>query len=180
MTIIVGKISRLRPIRKSDAVISIGWRNDPETRNAVIGYPFPVTEVMEDRWFEQILADQSGRRASFAIEAKTEGVFIGFVHLTEIDWPVRSAKFGIVIGEASWRRRGIGSEATRLALQYAFNTLNLERIELRVAEPNIRARQLYKKFGFLEEGKLRRAAFLGGAAVDVVVMGLLRGEFKVD
>jgi diamine N-acetyltransferase len=178
MTVIVGKFCRLRPIRRSDAAISIGWRNDPETRNSVIGYPFPVTEVMEDQWCEQILTDHGGRRASFAIEAKEECIFIGFVHLTEIDWPVRSAKFGVVIGDVSWRRRGIGSEATLLALEYAFKTLNLERIELRVTEPNLRARYIYHKFGFIEEGKLRRAAFLEGNPIDVIIMGLLRGDFK--
>lgn len=177
MTLIVGQLCRLRPIRRSDAMISIGWRNNPEIRNAVMGYRFPVTETMEDRWYDQVLAEQSGRRATFAIEENIDGVFIGFVHLTEIDWPSRAAQFGIVIGDTSRQCRGIGSEASRLALRYAFNTLNLDRLELRVSEPNTRARHIYQKLGFREEGRLRRAAFIDGVAIDVMVMGILREEF---
>jgi diamine N-acetyltransferase len=144
MTFIVGQLCRLRPVRRSDALISIGWRNNPDIRNAVMGYRFPVTESMEDRWYDQILTEQSGRRATFAIEENTDGVFIGFVHLTEIDWPSRAAQFGIVIGDTSRQCRGIGSEASRLALGYAFATLNLYRLELRVSEPNTRAPYISK------------------------------------
>lgn len=178
MTLIVGQLCRLRPIRRSDAAISLGWRNDPDIRNAVMGYRFPVTETMEDRWYDQILADQGGRRASFAIEVSGDGAFVGFVHLTEIDWPSRSAQFGVVIGDKSRQHRGVGSEATQLALRYAFDTLNLGRVELRVSEPNARARHVYRKLGFQEEGRLRKAAFIEGAAVDVIVMGILRDEFE--
>lgn len=160
--------------------MSIGWKNDPAIRNAVMGYRFPVTETMEDRWYDQILADQNGRRATFAIEEKVDGVFVGFVHLTEIDWPSRTAQFGIVIGDGSHQSRGIGSEATRLALAYAFDILNLGRVELRVSEPNMRARHVYRKLGFCEEGRLRKAAFIDGAAIDVVIMGILREEFRQD
>jgi RimJ/RimL family protein N-acetyltransferase len=161
-------------------MVSIGWRNNPEIRNAVMGYRFPITETMEDRWYDQILSDQSGRRASFAIEENIDSVFVGFVHLTEIDWPCRAAQFGIVIGDTSYQCRGIGSEATRLALRYAFDTLNLDRVELRVSQPNARARHVYRKLGFREEGCLRRAAFIDGATIDVVVMGILREEFRDD
>jgi hypothetical protein len=65
MTLIAGQLCRLRPVRRSDAAVSIGWRNNPEIRNAVMGYCFPVTETMEDQWYDRILADQSGRRATF-------------------------------------------------------------------------------------------------------------------
>jgi RimJ/RimL family protein N-acetyltransferase len=82
-----------------------------------------------------------------------------------------------VIGDETRRGRGIGTEATKLALAYAFETLNLERIELRVIDTNTQARDLYRRLGFVEEGRLRRAAFDEGAAVDVIVMGLLRGEY---
>lgn len=143
-----------------------------------MGYRFPVTEAMEDRWYDQILADQSGRRASFAIEDSVDGVLVGFVHLTEIDWPSRTAQFGIVIGDRSRQCRGIGSEATALALRYAFDTLNLDRLELRVSEINARARHIYLKLGFHEEGRLRKAAYIDGAVIDVVIMGILREEFR--
>jgi RimJ/RimL family protein N-acetyltransferase len=177
MATLAGKKCRLRPVQRSDLARSLEWRNDPDTRSAVLGYRFPVTEEMEEGWYDRVLADQGGKRASFAIEDLADGAHVGFVHLGDIDWPCRSAHFGIVIGDKTRRDRGIGAEATWLVLAYAFGTLNLERVELRVVDSNPRARELYKRFGFVEEGRLRRAAFEAGKAQDVTIMGLLRAEF---
>ena len=99
MTVIVGQKCRLRPVRRSDIEASLAWRNDPAVRDPALGYRFPVTEVMEQRWYDQVLGDDSGRRASFAIEELADGRLAGFVHLTSIDWSCRSVQFGIVIGE---------------------------------------------------------------------------------
>jgi len=178
MTVLSGRTCRLRPLGRSDLVHSVKWRNDPAVRDAVIGYRFPVTDKMEEGWYDRVLADQGGRRATFAIEDCADNALVGFVHLTGIDWPCRSAHFGIVIGETDRQGRGIGGEATALALRYGFDTLNLTRIELRVLDDNVRARRIYAKLGFVEEGRLRRAAFVNGAATDVIVMGLLREEFR--
>lgn len=178
MTVMVGEKCILRPIRRGDAATSIAWRNDPAIRDMALGYRFPVTEAMEEGWYDRILGDQNGQRASFAIDELVGSRLVGFVHLMSIDWPCRSAQFGIVIGEVSHQNRGIGSEATELALIYAFNTLNLARIELRVVADNIRAQRIYKKLGFAEEGRLRRAAYVNGSTIDVVLMAMLREEFR--
>jgi RimJ/RimL family protein N-acetyltransferase len=178
MTLISGRACRLRPLSRDDLAHSVKWRNDPAVRDAVIGYRFPVTDKMEEGWYDRVLADQGARRATFAIEDGADGALVGFVHLTDIDWPCRSAHFGIVIGETDRQGRGIGGEATALAVRYGFDTLNLARIELRVLDDNVRARRIYSKLGFVEEGRLRRAGFVNGAPADVIVMGLLREEFR--
>jgi RimJ/RimL family protein N-acetyltransferase len=178
MTVIVGNKCRLRPIRRDDLVRSIQWRNNPAIRNPVLGYRFPVTEPMEEEWYDRVLNEQGQRRASFAIEDCADGALVGFVHLSDIDWPCRLAHFGIVIGEAGRQGRGIGREATELALAYGFDTLNLDRIELRVVVDNAPADHIYRSLGFVEEGRLRRAAYLDGSAADVLVMGLLREDFR--
>ncbi len=177
-TVVLGHACRLRPLGRDDMAHSLRWRNDPAIRDAILGYRFPVTEMMEKCWYDIALADQGGKRVSSAIEDLTDGALVGFVHLFDIDWPCRSAHFGIVIGEGGRQGLGIGTEATALMLNYGFDTLNLERIELRVLVDNIRARRIYTKLGFVEEGRLRRAAYVAGVAVDVLVMGLLRQELR--
>jgi RimJ/RimL family protein N-acetyltransferase len=152
-------------------------RNNPVTRNAVMGYRFAVTEKMEEGWYDRILGDQGGKRASFAIEDLADNVLVGFAHLSDIDWPCRSAQFGIVVGDVALQDCGIGIEATELTIVYGFDTLNLERIELRVIDDNPCARHIYTKLGFVEEGRLRRAAFVNGDVTDAIIMGLLRQEF---
>jgi RimJ/RimL family protein N-acetyltransferase len=54
--------------------------------------------------------------------------------------------------------------------------MNLQRIGLAVYETNPRALRAYENVGFKEEGRRRRAHFVGGRHIDVIVMGLLAEE----
>ena len=176
---LAGTRCSLRPITRADLAQSVGWRNDPATRNDVLGYPFPVTDDMEAAWYDRLHAEQGTRRASFAIQDARDGALAGFVHLTEIEWIARSAGFGIVIGDSTRRGKGMGCEATVLAVRYAFETLNLNRVGLRVLASNTTAECIYRSLGFVEEGRLRAAAFVDGQFADVVLMGMLRGELPI-
>jgi RimJ/RimL family protein N-acetyltransferase len=172
-----GPVCRLRPLRAEDACTTIAWRNDPATRRGVLGHRFPVTEAMEHGWYETALADQRGKNVRFGVEATADGQLVGMTHLTDIDWIARSTEFGIVIGAADRRGQGLGITATRLTLTYAFQELGLNRVGLRYSVDNTHAAHLYERLGFKVEGRLRQAALLAGVPVDVVVCGLLRGEF---
>jgi diamine N-acetyltransferase len=175
---LAGRVASLRPLRASDRAISVRWRNDAEIRDNVLGYRFPVTEEMEANWVDGVLKDQSRTRVVLAIEDEADGAFVGLVYLNDIDWFVRNAEFGILIGERSRQGRGLAKDALALVANYAFGTLNLNRLYLRVVAFNKRALRLYRSFGFVEEGIQRQHAFLRGRYYDVVLMGLLRREFE--
>jgi RimJ/RimL family protein N-acetyltransferase len=178
MTDFEGVKCRLRPLRLEDISESIKWRNDPETRRSVMGYRFPITEAMEKEWFNDILTDQGGKRVSFAVESRATSKLVGFVHLTNFDWIVRCAEFGITIGPKQERGQGLGSEATCLVLQYAFDALNLKRISLRYISDNETAAHIYNKIGFVVEGRLRAAAYEDGRYCDVVLCSMLCAEWR--
>jgi RimJ/RimL family protein N-acetyltransferase len=178
MTHLDGARCSLRPLRLSDSTESIKWRNDPETRRAVLGYRFPITDAMEKAWFDAALADQGGKRVTFAVEDRSDSALIGFVHLANIDWIDRCADFGITIGSKQHRGLGIGTEATSLMLEFAFGKINLRRISLRYIADNQAAARIYSKMGFKIEGCLRAAAFQDGLYCDVVLCGLLREEWN--
>jgi RimJ/RimL family protein N-acetyltransferase len=59
---------------------------------------------------------------------------------------------------------------------WGFDTLNLNRVFLRVFADNARAIRCYAKVGYQQEGRLRQHDFYNGAYRDVLIMGLLRGE----
>ena len=139
-----------------------------------MGYRLPVTEVAEEAWHEQATNDP--RKLTFAIETKGRKL-VGIISLANIDWICRTAQLGIVIGDRKWRGKGIGGDALKLLLGYAFLTLNLHRIELRVLASNTSPIKLYKSGGFVVEGRLREAFYSSGAFVDVLVMGLLREDY---
>ncbi|MFT2752792.1 GNAT family N-acetyltransferase [Clavibacter sp. Sh2088] len=93
------------------------------------------------------------------------------------DWSPedRSANLRILIGPAG-RDRGLGSEAVRLLVDHAFAVTALERISLEVMDFNPRARRVYERAGFVEEGRLRGAFRFDDEPVDVIVMALLRAD----
>ena len=62
-------------------------------------------------------------------------------------------------------------------LRFAFEELNLHRVELEVYDFNPRAMRCYEKAGFRLEGTRRQAHFHQGAYHDVHLMGILRDEF---
>jgi RimJ/RimL family protein N-acetyltransferase len=169
-----GRVTVLRPLRATDRAISVRWRNDPEIRDNILGYRFPITEAMEADWIDAVLKDQSRTRIVLAIEDKTDGACVGFVYLNNIDWFARNAEFGILIGERNRHGKGLAKEALCLVAGYAFETLNLHKLYLRVVAFNKRALALYRAFGFVEEGVQRQQAFLRGRYYDVVLMGLIR------
>jgi RimJ/RimL family protein N-acetyltransferase len=171
---LAGKAVTLRPLRAADRATSVRWRNDPEIRDNILGYRFPITEEMEAQWVDAVLKDQSRTRLVLAIEDKADGALVGFVYLNGIDWFARNAEFGILIGDRSRQGKGLAKEALALVVGYAFDTLNLNKLYLRVVAFNERALRLYRDFGFVEEGVQRQQAFVRGRYHDVVLMGLIR------
>jgi RimJ/RimL family protein N-acetyltransferase len=62
-------------------------------------------------------------------------------------------------------------------LSFAFATLNLHRVALRVFEDNAAARRVYEKVGFVLEGRQRDGDFREGAYRDVLLYAILRREW---
>ena len=173
-----GRQIRLRPIRKNDLEKTILWRNDLVLQEYVLGIRFPVTERMEEKWYESIADDPSRTRMVFAIERIASAEIIGITHLNQIDWITRLAYFGIYIGDSTNRGMGMGSEAMDILFRYGFDCLNLRKICLQVVEYNESALRLYRKYGFKEEGRLREQCYLEGRYYDVVMMALFADDFR--
>lgn len=173
-----GEKTKLRPICKSDLEKSIIWRNTPDIRENVLGYRFPVTQKMEELWYESALNDQSGTRVIFAIEELENNILIGFIHLSQIDWISRRSDFGIVIGEKDFWGKGMATDSMKIIFKYAFECLNLRKICLEVVAFNNNAIRLYQKFGFEKEGRLKEHVYLENNYYDIVLMGLFNTKFR--
>jgi len=86
--------------------------------------------------------------------------------------------FGITIGEADKRGCGYGLEATRLTVKHAFEELNLNRLELTVADFHERGIKTYEAAGFRREGVRWEARFVGGRYVGLVMYSMLASEYQ--
>jgi RimJ/RimL family protein N-acetyltransferase len=173
---LIGERVRLRSIEREDLPTFVRWFNDPEVRQYLMMYE-PMSMAKEERWFEEMLERKND--FVFAIEAQIgeQWVPIGNVGLHRIDWKNRTAVFGIALGEKAYWGQGFGTDATRTMLRFAFEELNLHRVELEVFDFNSRAMRSYEKAGFRHEGTRRQALFRHGRYHDVHLMSILQSEY---
>jgi len=173
---LIGERVRLRSIEREDLPTFVRWFNDPEVRQYLMMYE-PMSMAKEERWFEEMLERKND--FVFAIEAQIgeQWVPIGNVGLHRIDWKNRTAVFGIALGEKAYWGQGFGTDATRTMLRFAFEELNLHRVELEVFDFNSRAMRSYEKAGFRHEGTRRQALFRQGRYHDVHLMSILQSEY---
>ncbi len=173
-----GNHVRLRAIEREDVPTFVRWFNDPEVREGLLMYT-PMSRAEEERWFESRLGrdDDYLFAAEAMIEEEARWLHVGNVGLHRIDWKNRSCIFGIALGEKTYWNRGFGTEAARTILRFAFEQLNLHRIELEVFAFNARAIRSYEKVGFRREGTRRQAFYQNGQYHDAHIMSILREEF---
>ncbi len=81
-----------------------------------------------------------------------------------------------IMVHGDYQGQGIGSRLFAKAIDIADNWLMLERLDLTVIAGNERALGLYKKFGFVEEGRIRKAVIVNGKYVDEIIMGRLKKD----
>jgi ribosomal-protein-alanine N-acetyltransferase len=147
------------------------WAND--TVAARHDFAFKPVDMMAHRqWWESLGKDPT--KVTFAIRKTIEPAIIGYVQIAGINAVHRSAELGIRIGAEKNRGQGYGKEALALAVEFCWNHLNLNRLQLLVFKHNQRAASAYKAVGFKKEGLLRKAAFIDGEWVDVILMAALR------
>ena len=102
---------------------------------------------------------------------------IRIVGLHEINNINRTATLGIFIGNKDYRSKGYGTEAIKLILDFGFNYLNLNNIDLALMEFNKRALKCYEKCGFKKIGRRRKCKFINGRYYDSILMDILSEEF---
>jgi len=88
--------------------------------------------------------------------------------------------FGLEIGEINERGKGYGYEVLSYFIEFMFNHLNLNRIELTTLTDNEKSIKLYKKLGFKKIGIIRESNFDSrkGKYIDVLYMDLLKKEYS--
>ncbi len=167
-----------RPVEQADAPLLQRWINDPRNWHTLGGRVPPTNAGQEHEWIQSQDRDRS--QCVFGIVLKDGDQLIGDVVLRGIDPIARKAELGIMIGDAEYKDRGLGTEAVRLMARFAFKELNLRRISLKVLSNNPRAIRTYQKAGFVQEGCDREAAYSDGEFHHVYSFGLLRREWIDD
>ena len=167
---------KLRALTRTDLTKTLEWSQSDDIRDLYLGHPFPVNSEMEELWYSKIIASNIPITV-FGVEEIDNQTLMGISLLKDINLINRVAEFAIYIGDISKRGKGYAKAATLLTLMFGFNSLGLNRIFLKVMERNAIAIDLYKKIGFVNEGKLRQSVFKNNRFENELMMSLLKEEF---
>lgn len=161
----------LRLMTYDDTEHIVAWRNSDAVRKNFI-YQALFTKESHENWIRTQI--ETGHVVQTIIcDLKTDAP-LGSVYIRDIDRHHQKAEYGIFIGEASARGRGIGTAAAKLMLQYCFEEEKLHRVYLRALAGNEQAIRSYEKAGFQKEGYLREDVCIDGVYRDVVWMAAVR------
>lgn len=121
------------------------------------------------------MADE-GTGARLAVDRVSDGTFIGWCGLTGWNPDYRSASLGYCFDDAAWGH-GYATEAARALLRWAFDALDLNRVQAEADTRNAASARVLEKLGFVREGTLREDCVVNGDVSDSWVYGLLRREW---
>lgn len=112
----------------------------------------------------------------------TFGIFfeyklVGIIGIHDLDQDNQKTSIGYWLGE-HYQGKGIMTRAVIAVLNYAYESLGMNRIEIRCATGNKRSQAIPERLGFKHEGTLRQAEWLYHRFVDHEVYSMLRKEWE--
>ena len=144
---------------------------EPETENLDRE---PGEGLLTPEDFEKLIYEDSVAERTIFLVAEVEGKISGFTRLegSKLSRFRHKAEFGICISKEYWGL-GIGKVLLENVLMWA-DTVGIEKISLTVVQTNTKAIQLYKTYGFVEEGLLiKDRIHKDGNYYNTVIMGRL-------
>ena len=177
MNLFQGTQVRLTAFTKDDLPTMARWYQDAEFLRLYDSRPaHPRSETELGQWLEELRKDKN--TFVFAIRLLEGQDLIGYLEIDGIDWQHGVCGMGLGIGDRANWGKGYGSEATKLALEFAFNELNMHRVQVTVFSYNTQSNILIEKMGFRKEGVFRERLWRDGQRHDMLLYGLLRPEWE--
>jgi RimJ/RimL family protein N-acetyltransferase len=170
-----GERVRLRSFRDGDGAALYTIYSDPEVMR-YWSYPAWTENAQADAYLSRVRdAVVSEGVLAWAIANRDDDLLIGTMTVLHIDSANARAEIGYALASSHWGR-GYAQEALRIALAFAFDAMQLRRIEADVDPRNQASCRLLERIGFVREGLLRERWLVAGDLQDSAIYGLLRGE----
>ncbi|MBQ8196451.1 MAG: GNAT family N-acetyltransferase [Clostridia bacterium] len=162
----------LRKFEEIDIPKKVRWINDPNV-NRYLHYDLPLEEEKTKVWFKK----NKESTTRFDAVINVDNISVGLIGLLSIDSKNKKAEYYVCIGEQAYLGKGIAKKASIKLLDYAFNTLLLNKVYLYTEDVNVNAQCLFEKIGFKREGLLMDDLIYNGRHVNRFAMGILRKDF---
>ena len=150
----------------SDAEVMRYWSTPPLTDRDVAA---KLIKEIDDDWQRRALL-------KWGLALRADGRLIGSVTLFNLDLNHRRSEIGYALARDHWGR-GYMNEALMAVLKFAFEELDLHRIEADVDPRNAASIKTLERLGFQREGYLRERWQVSGEIQDAYFYGLLRPEW---
>jgi ribosomal-protein-alanine N-acetyltransferase len=176
LPVLTGEMVTLRELRVSDAPSLLAMLTTEEVARFIS--PPPTTVEGFERfilWAQRQRED--GEYVCFGVVPHGLSVAIGLFQIKKLDRDFATAEWGFAIGSAYWGT-GMFVDAGELAVDFAFGTLAVRRLEARSAVANGRGNGALKKIGAVQEGVLRRAFLRKGEYLDQVLWSILSVDWR--
>lgn len=124
--------------------------------------------------------DGNSNELFFAICTLEDDCHIGNIKLGPIDWVHKFGEVGLLIGDKDYWGKGYAKEVIELLSAFAFDVLNLNKLNAGVLAKNIASQKAFKNAGFTEEGRLKDQWIIHNQPQDQVQMGFRRVDFYAE
>jgi ribosomal-protein-alanine N-acetyltransferase len=162
---------KLRGWKKEDAAAIQKHADNPNVYSFLMDrFPHPYTMEVAESWVNMMLLLEPNYNLVIEVEGDAVGV-IGLEMRGDIYY--KSPLIGYWIGESLWGR-GIMTAAIKLMTAYAFENLDIIRIQAGVLGNNPRSMRTLEKAGFVKEGILKNSMVKNGVILDEHVYGLVK------
>lgn len=167
----------LKPIEPEDLRFLMDQRWDADVTDYIIHNP--ISWYNQQKWYEKICQNGDVALSIFYKEKAGEApVLLGAVGLYDINYRHQRATWKTLRIPRKYQGLGLASEASRMLIEYGFDTLNLNKITSDIFPDNEGIIKVLQKLGFKEEGRLKEHYFHQGKFKDVVIYSLLRDDYR--
>ncbi|WP_348800320.1 GNAT family N-acetyltransferase [Flavobacterium adhaerens] len=169
----------LRPLELSDINHLLDFSlNEPETWEYSL-VRANGKENLENYIQIAIKEKVSGKEFPFIVYDKKANKYAGSTRFYDINLPFKTVQLGYTWYGKDFRGTGLNKHCKFLLLQFAFETLGMERVELRADNNNTRSIAAMKSIGCKVEGVLRSNMPTAEGIVrrDSIVLSILRSEW---
>lgn len=118
-----------------------------------------------------------GTRLCLGVVPERRSTPLGIAQIWAIEPDFSTAEWGFVLGETSWGT-GLFAASARLLLDFAFGSLGVQRLEMRVVEGNDRGNHAVRRLGATREGRLRCGFKCGETFADQIMWSILANEWS--
>jgi len=172
-----GSKVRLRAVEPGDWETFRHWDEDSEVARSSYLIPFPSPQEASQRWTGEVSMLQAQNDIFRWVITTLDGEAVGTLNTHSCDHRNGTFQYGVAIVRQHMRK-GFGSEAVRMVLQFYFDELRYQKVNVHIYSFNEASLSMHERLGFVREGLLRRMMYTDGVYYDEIVLGMTAEEFR--